>query len=115
MFTLMVLLAAQPIAGPVVLEPPTDREVLRAMPRVLPVGPILFELFRDDIAIVKNRAAETRVTLPLPAGASVMLTGTHWECTAYYTQTIEWKFPVPFKATRERERVVAIGKLDVNR
>ena len=43
---------------PICEDPPSDQEVLRAMPRVARGVPYVYEEFRDDIVIVKNRLVD---------------------------------------------------------
>ncbi len=43
---------------PICEDPPSDQEVLRAMPRVPRGVPYVYETFRDDIVIVKNRLVD---------------------------------------------------------
>ena len=93
-------------------EPPADREVLRAVPVARGV-PFLFEQFRDDVTIVKERIAAREVRLPLPAGASVTFAVEHWRCGMNYTETVESAYPFPFKASKKRAEVVYIDTVDV--
>ncbi len=70
---------------PICEDAPSDAEVLRAMPRVPRGVPYIYETFRDDIVIVKNRvvdkidpprlfsAGRAGATAPLPLGVRGVL------------------------------------------
>ena len=53
-------------SGVVAANPPSDREVLRAMPRVPRDVPFVFAVLRNDITIVKNRLASRPAIRPRP-------------------------------------------------
>src|SRR5438045_8378707 len=93
--TFVLLLAAQANGGLVATDGPSDAAILRAMPKV-PLGvPFVFEQFRDDMTIVKNRLAGIDFALPLPTGGALPLSLSHWECSVYYTETVQSLFPYP--------------------
>ncbi|WP_171471226.1 hypothetical protein [Frigoriglobus tundricola] len=91
--------------------PPSDAEVLRAMPRAPRAGPSVYEAFRDNITIVKTRLGPRVVRLPLFAGASVKLTTELWECTVHYERAIELLFPFPIRVRFPQMERVEIHKL----
>jgi len=89
-------------------DPPTDAKVLQALPPVDRGIPLVYEQFRDDVVIVKNRAGETKVgpQVFVPFVGPIRLVQTNWACTAYYTQTIQSDFPFPVKVTKKRVQVI---------
>lgn len=81
MLTAIVVAAGLAAGGPV--DPPSDAEVLRALPK----------LKANDITIVKNKLADTVTpNLRLVSGGTVAVREQHWECVAYYTEavTTDW-------------------------
>ena len=74
--------------APICEDPPSDQEVLRAMPRVPRGVPWVYETFRDDIVIVKNRLVD-KIDPPrfFPLVGPAQLHHCHWECVIYYTET----------------------------
>lgn len=69
-------LMAPGVIGSEPLGPPTDAEVLRALPRLKADGAA--DVFRDDIVIVKNKLTDRTAGKVRTA---------HWECVAYWTET----------------------------
>jgi hypothetical protein len=96
---------------PMCEDPPSDQEVLRAMPRVPRGVPYVYETFRDDIVIVKNRLVD-KIDPPrfFPLVGPAQLHHCHWECIIYYTETIQTDYPFPFKCRKQRVQVVYIDK-----
>ncbi|MDY3551179.1 RNA polymerase sigma factor [Gemmata sp. JC717] len=89
-------------------EPPTDQEVIRALPK--PAAGVV----REDIMIVKQKIQDrldpvdpTRLD---PGIAPARLWVQHWECRVYYTESVELPWPVPTKFTKSRVHVVYIDK-----
>jgi len=107
--TFVLLLAAQANGGLITTDPPSDAEVLRAMPKVARGVPILFEHFRDDMTIVKNRLASTAFAVPLPAGASLTLSKQSWECAVYYTETVQSLYPIPVSTKKTQRAAWTVG------
>jgi hypothetical protein len=70
-------------------DPPSDRDVLRALPKRMRGVPHVEET-HDDVVIVKNRLADRP----------------RWECAVYYTETIRLAWPVPLTVSRPRVQVV---------
>lgn len=104
--TLVVLLAAHANPGPAVIGPPSDAQILQAMPKVTRGVPFVYEEFRDDIVIVKNRIAGLAVAIPLPAGTTLCLTTSHWECAVYYSERLQTIFPIPITLKKNRVQVL---------
>ncbi len=97
--------------APLCEDPPGDREVLRAMPRVPRGVPYVYETFRDDIVIVKNRLVD-KIDPPrfFPLVGMAQLHHCHWECVVYFTETVQSDYPFPVKAKKRRVQVIYIDK-----
>jgi hypothetical protein len=91
-------------------NPPTDAEVLRALPKTA-AGNAVLTIYRDDIQIVKNKLID-RLDPPrfFPKVGTARLRHVHWECTAYFTETIHTQYPFPFTVKKPRCCVVYIDK-----
>jgi hypothetical protein len=96
---------------PICEDPPSDQEVLRAMPRVARGVPYIYEEFRDDIVIVKNRLVD-KIDPPrfFPLVGPAQLHHCHWECVIYYTETIQSDYPFPRYTRNNRVQVIYIDK-----
>jgi hypothetical protein len=96
---------------PICEDPPSDQEVLRAMPRVARGVPYIYEEFRDDIVIVKNRLVD-KIDPPrfFPLVGPAQLHHCHWECVIYYTETVQSDYPFPQYTKRNRVQVLYIDK-----
>lgn len=97
--------------APICEDAPSDQEVLRAMPRVARGVPYVFEQFRDDIVIVKNRLVD-KIDPPrfFPLVGPAQLHHCHWECIIYYTETVQSDYPFPTKVKKQRTQVIYIDK-----
>jgi hypothetical protein len=91
---------------------PTEAEVLRAMPRVTPGIPHVYEEFRDDVTVTRTRVGGARIgpRVFVPFLGPVQPVTTNWECVVWYAQTITADFPFPVKVTKRRVQVVYIEK-----
>jgi RNA polymerase sigma factor (sigma-70 family) len=92
-------------------DAPSDREVLRAMSRGPRDVPYVHETFRDDIVITKVKVLD-RLDPPrhYPGVGVARLRHQHWECTVYYTETVETAWPFPARVKTARAQVVYIDK-----
>jgi hypothetical protein len=97
--------------APICEDPPSEQEVLRAMPRVTRGVPYVFEEFRDDIQIVSERLVD-KIDPPrfFPLVGPAQLHHCHWKCTIYYKETKQSSYPFPVKVVRNRVEVVYIDK-----
>ena len=97
--------------APVCEDPPSDREVLRALPKGIRGVPWVYEEFRDDIQITKSRIVD-KIDPPrfFPLIGMAQLHHCHWECAVYYTETIESSHPYPVYLRKPRIQVVYIDK-----
>ena len=96
---------------PICEDPPTDQEVLRAMPRGARGVPYVYDDFRDNIVIVKNRLVD-KIDPPrfFPLVGPAQLHHCHWECVIYYTETIQSDYPFPRYTKKPRVQVMYIDK-----
>jgi len=96
---------------PICEDAPSDQEVLRAMPRVPRGMPYVFETFRDDIVIVKNRVVD-KIDPPrfFPLVGPAQLHHCHWECIIYYNETVSSDYPFPVQVKKQRVEVMQIDK-----
>lgn len=99
------------VPPPVCEDPPSEREVLRAMPRVARGIPFFYEEHRDDIKIVCERLVD-KIDPPrfFPLVGLAQLHHCHWKCTVYYTETVQSDYPFPVKIKKRRVEVVYIDK-----
>ncbi|HEY1186222.1 MAG TPA: hypothetical protein VGE74_01135 [Gemmata sp.] len=96
---------------PICEDAPSDQEVLRAMPRVPRGVPYIYETFRDDIVIVKNRLVD-KIDPPrfFPLVGPAQLHHCHWECVVYYTELVQSDYPFPTYVKKKRVQVLYIDK-----
>lgn len=96
---------------PLCEDPPSDREVMRVMPRVIRGVPYFVEQFRDDVRIVKNRLVD-QIDPPrqYPLIGQAQLHHCHWECVVYYTELVQSSYPFPTYVRKQRTQVVYIDK-----
>jgi hypothetical protein len=96
---------------PLCEDAPSDREVLRLLPRVARGAPYIYEEFRDDVSIVKNRLVD-KIDPPrfFPLVGMAQLHHCHWECVVYYTETVQSSYPFPTYVKKKRVQVLYIDK-----
>ena len=96
---------------PICEDAPSDREVLRAMPRVPRGVPYIYETFRDDIIIVKNRLVD-KIDPPrfFPLVGPAQLHHCHWECVIYYNELVQSDYPFPVYVKKAKVQVIYIDK-----
>lgn len=92
-------------------DPPTEGEILRAMPRVARGVPYLYEEFRDDIDIRVERMRDVIDPVRFyPLVGPAQLHHCHYKCIIYYTETVQSSYPFPVKVKKRRVEVVYIDK-----
>ena len=96
---------------PLCEDPPSDQEVVRALPKRIRGVPYIYEEFRDDIVIVKNRIVD-KIDPPrfFPLVGMAQLHHCHWECAVYFNETIQSSYPFPSYVKKPRTLVVYIDK-----
>jgi len=96
---------------PICEDAPSDAEVLRAMPRVPRGVPYIYETFRDNIVIVKNRLVD-KIDPPrfFPLVGPAQLHHCHWECVIYYDELVQSDYPFPVYVKKPRVQVIYIDK-----
>lgn len=97
------------VPPPICEDPPSDRQVLRALQPVARGVPYVYEEFRDNIVIVKERIVD-KIDPPrfFPLVGLAQLHHCHWKCTVYFTETIQSDYPFPVKLKKRRIEVVYI-------
>jgi len=97
--------------APICEDPPSEQEILRAMPRVSRGVPYFYEEFRDDIQIVSERLVD-KIDPPrfFPLVGPAQLHHCHWKSTIYYRETVQSSYPFPAKIVKNRVEVVYIDK-----
>jgi hypothetical protein len=103
------ILPGQPL--PVCEDPPSEEEIIRALPRVARGVPYLYEEFRDDFTFVTEKIVDQidPVTF-IPLVGSAQLHHCHFKCTVYYRERITSHYPFPFTVVNDRVQVVYIDK-----
>jgi hypothetical protein len=97
--------------APICVDPPTDEEVLRVMPREPQALPGFFETGREDIAIVKNKLVDEKCPFwYLPLIGVVQLHLCRWEYVVYYTEIIQFDFPISCKLVKQRNKTGYLNK-----
>jgi hypothetical protein len=96
---------------PLCEDPPTEREVLRTLPKVRRGVPFISEEFRDDVRIFSERIVD-KIDPPrfFPLVGWAQLHHCHWKCTVYWTETIQSDYPFPQKYKKRRVEVLYIDK-----
>ena len=96
---------------PICEDPPSEQEVLRAMPRVTRGVPFGYEEFRDDIQVVTERLVD-KIDPPrfFPLVGPAQLHHCHWKAIIYYKETDQSSYPFPVKIVKNRVQVVYIDK-----
>jgi hypothetical protein len=99
------------VPPPICEDAPSDAEVLRAMPRVPRGIPYVYEQFRDNIVIVKNRLVD-KIDPPrfFPLVGPAQLHHCHWECVIYYDELVQSDYPFPVYVKKPRVQVIYIDK-----
>ena len=96
---------------PLCEDPPSEAEILRAMPHITRGVPYVYEEFRDNIQIVSERLVDKIDPCRFyPLVGPAQLHHCHWKCTIYYLETIESGYPFPFQCKNQRVEVIYIDK-----
>ena len=97
--------------APLCEDPPSEAEVLRAMPHITRGIPYVYEESRDQIQIASERLVDKIDPARFyPLIGPAQLHHCHWKCTIYYTETVESGYPFPFQSKRDRVEVIYIDK-----
>ena len=96
---------------PVCEDPPSDREVLRSLPKRVRGVPYVYEEHWDDVVVSKQRIVD-KIDPPrfFPLVGMARLHHCHWECAVYYNETIISAMPFPTYLKKPRIQVVYIDK-----
>ena len=92
-------------------QPPTQQEILAALPTLARGVPYVYEQYRDEIEFTVEKLVD-RVDGPrfFPLIGMAQLHHCHWKCTVYYTDVIEIANPFPFTTRTKHEDVVYIDR-----
>ncbi len=90
-------------------DEPDDARILRALEHVTRGVPYFYEEFRDNVEITKERVKDS-IDPPrfYPLIGPAQLHHCHWKCTVRYDETIESRYPFPFRCTKPCVKVVYI-------
>jgi RNA polymerase sigma factor (sigma-70 family) len=93
------------------IAPPSEAEVLRALPRLPPGIPYAYEVSRQDVQVVTERQA-VKADPPrfFPMIGPARLYHCPWKCTVYYREVIETNYPFLMHTSRPRVHVVYIDR-----
>jgi hypothetical protein len=96
---------------PICEDPPSEGEILRALPRVCRGVPYVYEEFRDDIDFRVEKLVD-KIDPPrfFPLVGPAQLHHCHYKCIVYWTETIQSDQPFPVKLKKRRTEVVYIDK-----
>lgn len=88
--------------APVALDPPSDDEIMRAMPTIEGGLPFLYEQHRNNVRIVKELMCDY-VDPPrvYPLIGPAQLHHAHYKCTVYYSRVEHVGWPIPHTNTDE--------------
>ena len=96
---------------PICEDPPSDLEVLRAIPRVPRGVPYIYEEFRDDVVIVKNRLVD-QIDPPrfFPLVGPAQLHHCHYRVTVYFDEIKHSSYPFSWEVSRPNVEVLYIDR-----
>jgi RNA polymerase sigma factor (sigma-70 family) len=92
-------------------SPPSLAEVLRALPRLRPGLPHIYEESRDNVQVASELILDTTEpprTFPLVGRAR--LRHVHWKCTVRWVQVAVSTFPFPLRLERPQVEVIYMDK-----
>jgi len=92
-------------------QPPTQQEILSALPTLARGVPYVYEQYRDEVEFTVEKLVD-RVDAPrwFPLIGPAQLHHCTWKCTVYYTDVIEIANPVPFTTRTKHTEVVFIDR-----
>jgi hypothetical protein len=92
-------------------DPPSEEEMLRAIPPVVRGFPYVYEEHRDDFTFVVEKLVDT-IDPPtfVPLVGPSQLHHCHYKCTIYYRETIRSYYPFPFTVNNDKREEVYIDK-----
>jgi hypothetical protein len=92
-------------------DPPSEEEVVRALPKVVRGLPFVFEEQRDDYVIIIDKLVDRIdpcVYVPLLGPAQ--LHHCHFKCTVHWKERLIQEWPFPYMIENDRCEVVYIDK-----
>lgn len=103
------ILPGQPL--PTCEDPPSEEEVIRALPKVRRGIPFITEEMRDDYNVVVEKIVDKIdpcVYVPLIGPAQ--LHHCHYRCTVFWRERLISDWPFPYMVTNPRAEVILIDK-----
>ena len=96
---------------PICDDPPSDEEIIRALPSAPRSVPNVYQIHRGEVVIVKN-CIRDRIDPPrmFPLVGAAQLHHCHWECAVHFRETIQIEVPFPMKSSKQRVEVVYVDK-----
>ena len=96
---------------PLCVDPPSQQQILRAMPRVTRGVPYVYEEFRDNMQFVVEKIVD-KIDPPrfFPLVGPAQLHHCHYKCTVHYVETIDSTYPYSVRINENRVQVVYIDK-----
>lgn len=92
-------------------QPPSNQEILAALPAFARGIPYVYDQYRDDLSITTEKLVD-RIDPPrfFPLIGTAQLHHVHWKCTVTFTQVVEIQNPLPFTCRTQQSEVVYIDK-----
>ncbi len=92
-------------------DPPDDAAILRALKPVARGVPYVYEEFREDIEVAKEKLVD-KIDPPrfFPLVGWAQLHHCHYKCTVFYTETKQSGYPFGFYVHKPQVEVVYIDK-----
>ena len=103
------ILPGQPL--PTCEDPPTDEEVIRALPKVARGVPFVFEEMRDSYEVVVEKLVD-KIDPPaiFPVVGPAQLHHCHYKCTVFWREKLYSDWPFAYGVTNDRVEVIYIDK-----
>jgi hypothetical protein len=99
------------VLPPTCEDPPSEKQILKFMPHPVSGVPYVYEEFRDNYRFVVKRIKDSIDPVRFyPLVGPAQLHHCHYECTVYYTETVESAYPFPFRCVKNKVQVVYIDK-----
>jgi hypothetical protein len=93
------------------MDPPTEEEAVKVLPKVARGIPFFYEEFRDDFTVVVELIADQIDPCAfVPLIGPAQLHHCHYKCTVYFRERISSDYPFPFECVKDRVEVVYIDK-----
>lgn len=103
------ILPGQPL--PTCEDPPSEEEIIRALPKVTRGIPFVYEEFRDSYEIVVEKIVD-RIDPPchIPLIGPAQVHHCRYKCTVFWREQQYSDYPFPFGVKNDRAEVIYIDK-----